>query len=154
VTTTLWKRNVIGAVVAAAALAVIAVFIVNPSWQNYQRTVWPAHTAPAGEPIDVDGQTWRVRNASRSTERPGYGAPLPEGTVLMKVTLERSGPPEAGFGCAGYLVDGERSWRAAGPPCGTATSMPWTFTIPASAEPTAVDVRDLGGSILIRLQLS
>jgi hypothetical protein len=153
VTATLWKRNLIGAGIAAGALAVIATLILNPFWQNYQRTVRPAQLAMAGEPIEVDGQTWRVRNVSRSTERPGYGAPLPEGTVLINVLLERSGPPGSGFGCVGYLIEGARSWRASGPPCGIATSMPWTFMVPASAEPTAVDVRDFSGSILIRLQL-
>ncbi|KRD13093.1 hypothetical protein ASE48_30975 [Mycobacterium sp. Root265] len=150
---TLWKRNLVGAAVAAAAVSVSTTFILHPYWQDYQRTVRPAHTAMADEPIDVDGQTWRVRNVSRSTERPGYGARLPEGTVLMNVVVERSGPPEAGFGCVGYLVEGERSWRVDGPPCGKATSMPWTAMIPASAEPTAIDIRDSSGSLLIRLQL-
>ncbi|MBI5735226.1 hypothetical protein AB4Z39_09510 [Mycobacterium adipatum] len=148
----LWKRNVIGAAVAAAAVTLSVTFISGPAWERYRATVRPAHSASTGESVVVDGQSWSVRNVSRSTKQRS-GAPLPEGTVLMNVLVERSGTAEAGFACVGYLFDGERSWRANGPPCGAATSMPWTFTIPATAEPTAVDIRDLSGSILLRLQL-
>lgn len=151
-TLALWKRNVVGAVVSAAALAVGATFIVAPAWERYRDTVRPEHSAAAGETVDVEGQRWSVSNVSRSTKQVS-GGPLAEGTVLMNVLVERSGPTEDVFGCWGYLVEGERSWRASGPPCGAATAMRWTFTIPASAEPTAVDIRDLNGSILIRLQL-
>jgi hypothetical protein len=150
----LWQRNLIGTAVAAAALAVIGMTTVAPAWQNYERTVRPAHVAEPHRSIDVDGQAWSVRNVSRSTRAAGSGAALPEGTVVMNVVVERSGAPADGFGCTGYLVQGDRSWRAsAGPPCGAAVTMPWSFLIPVSAEPDAVDVRKADGSILIRLRL-
>lgn len=153
-TVRLWKRNVVGVVVAAAALAVSTTFILQPAWEHYQQTMQPAHTAAPRQPIVVDGQTWTVRNVNRSTRQPGSGAALPEGTVLVNVVVERSGSASAGFICYSYLIDGERSWRAtAGPPCGVAESMTWSFFVPASAEPTAVDVRTADRAILIRLQL-
>lgn len=147
----LWKRNVIGAVVSVAAFAVAAAFVLWPAWQRYQQTVRPAHVAAAGDAIEVDGLTWSIRNVSRSTMR--RGAPLPEGTVVVNVLLERSGTPEQGFGCYGYLIDGDRSWRADGPPCGAAVSIPWTFLVPTATEPTAVDIRKSDGSVLIRFRL-
>jgi hypothetical protein len=152
-TVRLWKRNAIGAVVAAAAAVVSMEFIVQPAWERYARTITPAHTAAAGLPVTVDGQTWTVRNVSRSTRQPGSGAPLPDGTVLVNLVVQRSGPAEAGFSCVGYLIDGERTWRATGMPCGAETSMRWSFFVPATAEPTAVDITKPDRSILIRLYL-
>lgn len=152
-TVSLWKRNVIGTVVFAAAAGATTVFVLKPEWERYQRTVQPEHTAAAGESVVVDGQTWRVRNVHRSTRQPGSSLPPPEGTVVANVVVERSGPAAAGIPCTGFLVDDERSWRAIGPPCGAVQSLRWSFLIPASAEPTAVDVRNPDGSILIRLQL-
>lgn len=153
-TTRLWQRNLIGTAVAGAALAAITWFTLLPSWEDYARTVRPAHVAAAHQPIEVDGQTWSVRNVSRSTTQLGSGASVPRGTVRMNVAVQRSGSPADGFPCTAYLVDGDRSWRAvAGAPCGAATAMEWSFLIPASAEPTAVEVRKGDGSILIRLQL-
>lgn len=149
----LWQRNVIGAVVAVAAVVVVTIFTLKPAWDDYRRTVVPAHVAAVGQSVTVDGQVWSVRKAGRSTKQPGSGVPVPAGTVLMNVVVERSGPASGGFGCVGLLTDGERSWRATGPPCGAAETMPWSFLIPAGAEPTAVDVTKLDGSILIRLLL-
>ncbi|QNJ91033.1 hypothetical protein HZU40_22765 [Mycolicibacterium fluoranthenivorans] len=153
-TTRLWQRNLIGTGVAAVTLTAITWFTLLPAWRDYERTVRPAHVAAAHQPIEVDGLTWSVRNVSRSTTQLGSGAPVPEGTVRMNVAVQRSGSPADGIPCTGYLVDGDRSWRAvAGAPCGAATAMEWSFLIPASAEPTAVDVRKSDGSILIRLRL-
>ncbi|WP_395311252.1 hypothetical protein V4U86_10980 [Mycobacterium sp. AMU20-3851] len=148
----LWKRNVIGAAVSAAALAVGATLILQPAWDGYRQTVRPTHIAAPDQPITVDGQTWTVRNVSRSTRQPGSNASLPEGTVLVNVLVERAGPSLAGSGCWAYLVAGERMWRGTGP-CGEATSMPMRFLVPADTEPSAVDIRNVKGSILVRLQL-
>lgn len=151
-TARLWRRNAIGAVVAAAALAAHAAFISVPAWETYQHKVRPAHVAAVGESVTVDGQTWTVRNVRRSTQQ-SYGLPTPEGTVLVNLVVERSGPGAAGFDCVGYLVDGERSWRASGPWCGADLSMPWSFLIPADAEFTAVEARAPDRSIVIRFEL-
>lgn len=147
----LWKRNVIGVVVLVAALAVAVAVMMWPDWQRYRQTIRPAHVAEAGQSVDAEGLTWAIRNVSRSTTR--RGATLPEGAVAVNVLIERSGTPEQGFGCYGYLIDGERSWRASGPPCGAEVSIPWTFVVPASTEPTAVDLRMPDGSVLIRFRL-
>lgn len=152
-TFSLWKRNVIGTAVAAVALAASTAFVLQPAWEGYERTVQPAHTVARGESVVVDGQTWSVRNMYRAVRQPGSHRPPPEGTVEANVVIERSGTTEDGFGCNGFLVDDERSWRADGPPCGATQTMEWKFLIPASAEPTAVDVRTLDGSILIRFEL-
>ena len=148
----LWQRNVIGAVVAAAALGVGVTFVTQPAWDRYQRTVHPPQTAAAGESVAAGGQTWMVRNISRSTTAPGSGRALPEGTVIVNVLIERVGPSMAGSGCTGYLVAAERHWRGNGM-CGAETSMPMTFLVPAATEPTAVDIRDVTGAILVRLEL-
>jgi hypothetical protein len=153
-TISLWKRNVIGAAISAAALVATTAFVLKPEWDRYERTVQPTHTAGPGQDVVVDGQTWTVRNVYRSMRQPGSSLPPPEGTVVAKVVVERSGPAEPGIACNGFLLDNERSWRAVGPPCGARQSMEWSFLIPATAEPTAVDVRKLDGSILIRFELS
>ncbi len=148
----LWQRNVIGAVVTAAALGVGVVFVTQPAWDRHQRTVHPPQIAAAGESVTAGAQTWTVRNVSRSTTAPGSGRALPDGTVIVNVLVERAGPSMAGSGCTGYLVAAERHWRGTGM-CGAETSMPMTFLVPADAEPTAVDIRDVTGSILVRLEL-
>ena len=153
-TVQLWKRNVVGAVVSAAALAVCTTFILKPEWDRYESTVQPAHVAAVGQPVVVDGQTWSVRTVSRSTTQLGSGAPVPEGTVRVNVVVERSGSAADGFGCTAYLVDGDRTCRSnIGPPCGAAPAMGGRFLVPASAEPQAVDIRKSDLSILLRLQL-
>lgn len=150
----LWQRNLAGTAVAAAALVVITAHTLQPAWESYESTVRPAHVAAAHQPIEVDGLTWSVRTFSRSTTQRGSGAPVPEGTVRVNVVVERSGSAADGFSCYVFLVDGDRSWRSnAGPPCGAATSMAWSFLVPASAEPQAVDIRKSDFSILLRLQL-
>ncbi|MEH3135529.1 MAG: hypothetical protein PGN30_11070 [Mycolicibacterium neoaurum] len=147
----LWQCNLIGTAVAAAAAITATVFILEPEWTDYRRTVVPAHIAAPRQSIEVDGQTWAVRNVSRTTTK--YGSALPEGTVQLNVLIERTGSAAEEFGCTGYLIEGERSWRGSGPPCGAEMSLPWTFLVPSSAEPTAVDVRRPDGSILLRLEL-
>ncbi|MGW0163171.1 hypothetical protein ACWDUN_28015 [Mycobacterium sp. NPDC003323] len=149
----LWQRNVIGAAVCVAACVAAAVFILLPAWQRYVSSVEPAFIGEPRRPVTVDGQTFEVRNVSRTTAHPGSGRPLPEGTVLVNVDITRSGNASPEFYCGGFLVDDERSWRATGPPCGAETSMKWRFLIPATAEPDAVDVRNPDGSILVRLPL-
>jgi hypothetical protein len=149
----LWQRNLVGTAVAAAALVVISAHTLQPAWESYESTVRPAHVAAAHQPIEVDGLTWSVRTFSRSTKLRS-GAPVPEGTVRVNVVVERSGSDADGFGCYAFLVDGDRSWRSnSGPPCGAATSMAWSFLVPASAEPHAVDIKKSDFSILLRLQL-
>ncbi len=152
-TVRLWQRNAIGAAVAAVAVAAHITFISGPAWERYQHRVHPAHIAAAGQSVTVNGQTWTVRNVHRSTHQRS-GLPLPDGTVLVNVVVQRSGPGPAGFDCVGYLVAGERSWRGTGPWCGAAeTSMAWSFLIPAGTEFTAVEARALDRSIVIRFEL-
>lgn len=152
-TVQLWKRNAIGAVVSAAALAVASTFILLPSWERYRQTVVPQHSAAAGQAITADGQTWTVRRISRSTDRRGSRAPLPEDTVVVNVLVERAGPSLAGAGCRVYLVEGDRTWRGEGGGCSAETSMAVEFLVPSDTEPTAVDIKAISGAILVRLEL-
>ena len=147
----LWQRNLIGTAVAVAAVSTTTVFILEPEWADYRRTVVPEHVAAPRQSVEVDGQKWSVRNVSRTTTK--YGSALPEGTVQLNVLIERSGTATEELGCTGYLIEGQRSWRGSGPPCGAAMSLPWTFLVPSSVEPTAVDVMRPDGSILLRLEL-
>jgi hypothetical protein len=147
----LWQRNVIGAAVAAAALAVLVVFDLWPDWTAFRATMEPAHVVSPRQSLTVDGQTWAVADVRHlRRERPGAPA-LPEGTVLTAVTVERTGVGPDEY-LTGVLTDGQRSWR------GQSVAAPqgqvvWNFVIPGDAVPTALDVTKLNGSILIRLQL-
>jgi hypothetical protein len=147
----LWQRNLFGALVAATALAITVATTMWPDWRAYRSTVEPAHTVAAQQSYTLDGQTWAVGDVRRSLADPGSGAPLPKGTVVMTIAIERSGsgPPD----CTGVLTDGERRWRPAGPLCGSSGPVDWSFLIPVDARPTALDITMPDGSILLRLQL-
>jgi hypothetical protein len=149
----LWQRNLIGAAVAAGALAVSVTATVWPPWTAYRSTVEPAHTVAAHQSYTLDGQTWSVGDIRRSLGASGSGAPLPEGTIQMTVTIERTGSIPADTNCNGVLTDGERTWRTIGPPCSVPGPLDWSFLVPVDARPTAVDITKLDGSILLRLQL-
>jgi hypothetical protein len=149
----LWQRNLIGAAVAAVALGVIIPFDLWPKWATYRATVEPAHVIEPRQSLAVDGLTWAVADVKHLRREPRPGAPaLPEGTVLMVVTVDRSGvvPPDTHV--MGVLTDGERRWRgqSLGPAQG---QLAWNFVIPGDAVPTALDITMLDGSIPIRLQL-
>ena len=149
----LWQRNLIGAAVAAAALAVIIAFDLWPQWATYRATVQPAHVVSPRQSLTVEGQTWAVADVAHLRREPRPGAPpLPEGTVLTVVTVDRSGAETPDSYVVGVLTDGQRRWRgeslAASP-----GQTEWKFVIPDDAVPTALDVTRLDGSILIRLQL-
>ena len=149
----LWQRNLIGAAVAAAALGVIIPFDLWPKWATYRATVEPAHVIEPRQSLAVDGQTWAVADVKHLRREPRPGAPeLPEGTVLMVVTVDRSGAESPDTYMMGVLTDGERRWRGDGllPKDGRLT---WNFVIPDDAVPTALDITMFGGSILIRLEL-
>jgi hypothetical protein len=149
----LWQRNLIGAAVAAAALGVIIPFDLWPKWATYRATVEPAHVIEPRQSLVVDGQTWAVADVKhlRRESRPGAQA-LPEGTVLMVVTVDRSGVESPDTYVMGVLTDGQRRWRgqSLGPAQG---QLAWNFVIPDDAVPTALDITMLDGSIPIRLQL-
>jgi hypothetical protein len=138
--------------VTAAALTVLIVVDLWPNWTSYRDTVDPEHVVAPRQSLTVDGETWRVADVRHLPRYPTPGSPpLPEGTVLTTVTLDRSGSTAKGFG-VGVLTDGQRRWR--GQVFDAQPGRPqWRFVIPDDAVPTAVDVMRLDGSILIRLQL-
>jgi hypothetical protein len=164
----LWQRNVIGATVSAVALTVIAATELAPGWRDYRDSHRPEHVVPAGQTGDVAGESWRVASIRHLNSNPsGFGKArrVPEGTILDVVTVERSGPP-AQRGCAAVLTDGHRRWKPESvggymvlPPEGTAFDcakpgpMQFSFLIPGDAVPTALDITDPHGRILLRLQL-
>jgi hypothetical protein len=152
VTERLWQRNLVGSVVAAAALTVLIVVDLWPNWTTYRNTVDPEYVVAPRHSLTVDGQTWAVADVRHLPRYPTPGTPpMPEGTVLTVVTLDRSGAAALDYG-TGVLTDGQRRWR--GDAFGTQPGqLQWSFVIPDDAVPTAVDVTRLDGSILIRLQL-
>jgi hypothetical protein len=164
--TALWKRNVIGAAVVVVALAVYIGTEIRPDWSTYRHTVTPALIVPADRSGTVDGQTWRVtsvRHLAGSTSP--YADPLPKSTVLEVVSIDRTGTQPDGS-CVGVITDGQRRWQAQGV-AGFAVTAPdgvtgncsrpgpvqFTFVLPRDAVPTAVDVTDFSGRILVRLTL-
>jgi hypothetical protein len=166
----LWVRNVMGGVVAAAALGVL-VFTglggLGESWTEYRHTVVPGAVVPAGERGDADGRTWKIdsirhlNNSARS-----FGPPLPSDTVLTVITVDRSGPPPTDAICNGVLTDGERRWKDEGiggfaapevdgvtSLCNQAGRLQFTFLLPQDAVPTAMDVVAFDGRITVRMLL-
>ncbi len=166
----LWVRNLIGAVVAAAALAVL-VFTglggLAESWAGYRHTVVPGAVVPAGGSGDADGHTWKIdaiRHLNRSPSE--FGPPLPPGTVLTVITVDRSGPAPADAICNGVITDGNRRWNSerigffsapAGDGMTSLCNQPgllqFTFLLPQDVVPTAVDIVALDGRITVRLML-
>jgi hypothetical protein len=159
----LWRRNLLGAVVAAAAIAVLVAVDVWPQWRSYREAVEPRHVVAPRQSLTVDGQTWAVGEVRHLGRNPVAGAPpLPEGTVLTVVTLDRSGPAPPDAYCIGVLTDGQRRWRgdtfsvpgdAGAGSCARPGRLRWSFVVPDNAVPTAVDVTTVDRSILLRLQL-
>ncbi len=166
----LWVGNVIGAVAATAALAVL-VFTglggLAKSWTEYRRTVVPQVVVPVGSSGEADGRTWTIeaiRHLNRSPSK--FGPPLPKGTVLTVITVDRSGPPPADTICNGVITDGERRWNServgffSAPEGDGVTSLcsqpgllRFTFLLPQDVVPTAVDIVQFDGSITARLLL-
>lgn len=166
----LWVRNVIGAVVAAAAIAVL-VFTglggLGQWWAEYRRTVVPGAVVPAGRSGDADGRTWTVDSIRHLNRSPrGFGPKLPPGTVLTVITVDRSGPPPDTGVCNGVLTDGNRRWKnqsvggftapegdGVTSLCNQPGLLQFTFLLPQDVVPTAMDVVALDGRITVRLQL-
>ena len=112
--TALWQRNVVGAVVTAAALGVLVAVDLGPQWSTYRHTVVPEHVVPSGQSGAADGQTWKVDSVRHLNRSPlNFGPPLPTGTVLTVITLDRSGPPADEL-CVGVITDGAQRWKAEG----------------------------------------
>jgi len=155
----LWQRNAVGAAVSAAALTVIVATDLWPDWATYWDSTHVDNIVAVGEVGDADGQTWQVESIRH------LNTDLPAGTVLNVVTVERTGTPTE-MGCIGVITDGERRWSAEGvggygdlPPagisslCGTPGPVQFNFLLPGDVMPTAVDVTDAQGRILVRLLL-
>ncbi|BBY67274.1 hypothetical protein [Mycolicibacterium helvum] len=162
----LWQRNIIGAVVVALALTVLVVTELAPDWSRYRHTVVPAHVVAAGATGSFDGQTWTITGVRHLNKATRSGAkPLPVGTVLQVVAIDRTGAPEGDM-CIGMITDGLRRWQAEGMTgygpqvpdgasdrCTGTGPVQFSFLLPRDVVPTAVDVVDLDGRIRVRLQL-
>lgn len=151
-TTKLWQRNVIGAVVSAVALSLVVYFTPWPAWQRYRSTVDPAHTVAVDDAVTISGQTWELGTV-RTAGRGRGAAPAPEGAVTKVVTVQRSGPADPELICYAVLTDGRSRWRAFGTSCGKPGPLTWSFVLPADTDPTAVDITGPDGAILIRFLL-
>lgn len=162
----LWQRNAIGGVVVAAGVVVLAGTTWWSPWTAYRATLHPGHIVAAGQSAPVDGRTWSVGDIRHlgPGDRPG-AAPLPKGTVLTVITVDREGPPSEGL-CVAVLTDGERRWRgqtpidyAVSPAPGTSFNcarpgpLQWAFLVPGDVVPTALDITTADGQILVRLDL-
>ncbi len=163
---TLWKRNVIGAVVAVVALVVFTWIEVRPNWLAYRQTEIPPLVVAADQSGTVGGQTWRVASVRHLGSNPApSGEPLPKNTVLQVVSIERSGTAPDGL-CVGFITDGQHRWRAQSigafavtPPdgatgnCTKSGPVQFSFLLPHDVVPTAVDVTDFNTKIMVRLTL-
>lgn len=153
--TYLRRRNLVGAAVAAAAIAVLAAWQLWPPWSAYRDTVVPRHTVAAGQRLTVDGQTWAVGDV-RHLDRDAFGGPLPTGTVSTVVAVERSGAEVPDSYCVAVLTDGRNRWRGqvlGSGGCGGTGPLSFSFLVPSDVVATAMDLTALDGAILLRLQL-
>jgi hypothetical protein len=163
----LWVRNIIGAVVAAAAIGVIIATVLWGPWTTYRHTVVPEAVVPVGQTGTAGGYTWKVATVKHLNRNPaGYGPELPAGTVLTVITVNRTGPPSEEM-CRGVITDGEQQWEAESiggfapqAPEGVATicggkpgPVQFSFLLPQDVVPTAVDVTTFDGQITARMLL-
>ena len=163
----LWVRNVIGAVVALAAVAVLIVTDLGESWATYRHTVVPGAVVGKGQSGKAGGYTWKVAGTKYLNRSPvRYGPPLPAGAVLRVVTVERTGPPPEQVVCNGVITDGRRRWKSEGVGgfsapegegvttlCSGTGLLQFTFLLPQDAVPTAMDIVQFDGRITVRLLL-
>ena len=66
----LWVRNAVGAVVAAAAIAVIVFTSLGDSWTTYRRSVVPGAVVPVGQSGDAEGYTWKIKGSKYLNRSP------------------------------------------------------------------------------------
>lgn len=163
----LWVRNMIGAVVAVAAIAVVIFTGLSDSWAAYRHTVVPGAVVPKGQSGEADGYTWKIDSIKYLNSSPNrFGPPLPSGTVIRVVTVERIGPPPEQVVCNGFISDGERRWKSEGvagfsplPPdgvtnlCSGAGLLQFSFVMPKNVVPTSLDIVAFDGTITVRLLL-
>jgi hypothetical protein len=162
----LWQRNVLATVVVLAALAALVAVQIQPGWSDYRGSVTPAHVVPANRSATFDGHTWQLGGVRHFAKLPAAGAtPLPDGTVLLVVTVEHAGAAlEAG--CTGVVTDGHRRWKAelvggyslrlpdgVSENCSGSGAQQFSFVLPHDAVPTAVDVVSFDTRIIVRLEL-
>ncbi len=162
----LWQRNLLACLVVIAALAVLAWTQDYSRWSAYLSSETPAQVVAAGDSGTVDGHTWRIEAVQHLNALPGRSVQkLPEGTVLQTITVEHSGP-ELSTGCKGVITDGHDRWDAEGvggviprtpddvsTVCSGAPSTLFSFVLPRDVVPTALDILDSNGGIMVRLEL-
>lgn len=163
----LWVRNAIGTVVALAAIAVVIYTGYGESWATYRHTVVPGAVVPKGQSGEAGGYTWKVESTKYLNSSPNrFGPPLPSGTVVRIVTVERTGPPPEQLMCNGVISDGERRWKSEGVAgfsplprdgvtnlCSQPGLLQFSFVLPRDVVPTSLDVVQFDGAITVRLLL-
>lgn len=161
-----WQRNVIGSIVAVAAVGVFVAVDLGSQWSTYRHTVVPEHEVPTGQTGSADGQTWTVESIRHLNRSPlNFGPPLPPGTVLTIVDIARSGPPTDDL-CTGVITDGQRRWEDEGvggfspvladgvtDMCIKPGRLQYAFLLPHDVVPTALDVTTSDGEITVRMLL-
>lgn len=161
----LWQRNVLGAVVVVCALVVYVIIDFRADWSAYRNSVEPRVVIGKGESGSAGGQTWRLTSITHLNRSPTrFGPPLPAGTVLTVLDVDRSGTPDQGY-CTAVITDGTTRWTAEGvggytpiPPegvtslCNLPGPVQFTFVLPDDVVPTALDVTN-SGQITVRMVL-
>ena len=110
----LWQRNVLGAVVVVCALVVYVIIDFRADWSAYRNSVEPRVVIGKGESGSAGGQTWRLTSITHLNRSPTrFGPPLPAGTVLTVLDVDRSGTPDQGY-CTAVITDGTTRWTAEG----------------------------------------
>ncbi|WP_137145285.1 hypothetical protein [Mycolicibacterium sp. CR10] len=161
----LWQRNLIASIVLACAVGAFVAIDFGPQWAAYRHSVVPEVVVPNGQSGSAAGQTWKLSAVRHQNRSPlNFGPPLPPGTVLTIVDVDRSGTPGAEL-CTGVITDGDQRWQAEGlgvfspiardgvtATCTKPGRLQFAFLLPHDVVPTAVDVT-INGQITVRLEL-
>ncbi|MEW5811996.1 MAG: hypothetical protein AB1925_21430 [Actinomycetota bacterium] len=161
----LWQRNVLGAIAVVCAIGVYVAIDFGPDWSAYRHSVEPRVVIAKGESGSAGGQTWKLTSVAHLNRSPTrFGPPLPPGTVLLVLDVDRSGQPGPGY-CTAAITDGTTRWTAEGvggyipiPPAGVTSlchqpgPIQFAFLLPGDVVPTALDVTH-DGQITVRMLL-
>jgi len=163
----LWVRNVIGAVAALVAIAVVTFTGLRESWATYRHTVVPGAVVPKGQSGEADGYTWKIDATKYLNRSPrSYGPALPAGTVLRVVPSSGPGRPRRKWSAAVSSPTGSVDGKSQGVGgftapegdgvtslCSGTGLLQFTFLLPQDAVPTAMDIVQFNGRITVRLLL-
>lgn len=167
----MWVRNTAAAMVVVAAVA--AAGVVDPidraRYAGYLAARFPPQSTARGQTVTVDGRDWTLREVKKVSMALPNRTAAPKGSAITVVRVERTGTPDPSNLCRAFLVEDSRRWPAettfgspywVKPPddgttgnCNKPGPLQLSFLVPDDAHPTALELVDIGGTVMMRLAL-